>query len=272
MKLAFLDLPDERVDLISMARHDPNVEIVLVAHPDPEALALKIAEVLQIPRSTEPLDLLTLKPDRVALPSLASPSAAALARAGISEQIFVTLDHLSQNWPTQAEAKPAAVPNPIELWENQYDEATSGSRLNRIRAALALSEDRQLLFREVLSLAVEQSGADSGSIMVVDEEAHELRIAFADGLTPEIVRNSRQRLGEGVAGKVALDGKPLIINDRVTDPRFREGRQRSQIVAAMCAPLKVDGRTIGDGQSGPLTARLCELFSKLTGTDGVVVV
>src|SRR5436309_2195909 len=133
MKLAFLDLPDERVDLISMARHDPNVEIVLVAHPA----------------------------------------------------------------------------------------------------------------REVLALAVEQSGADAGSIMVVDEEAHELRIAFADGLTPEIVRTSRQRLGEGVAGKVALDGKPLIINDRVTDPRFRDGRQRSQIVAAMCAPLKVDGRTIG---------------------------
>ncbi|HXL15843.1 MAG TPA: hypothetical protein VN972_07155, partial [Methylomirabilota bacterium] len=80
MKLAFLDLPDERVDLISKARHDPNIQIVLVAHPDPEALALRIAEVLQIPRSTEPLDLLPLKPDRVALPSLASPSAAALVR------------------------------------------------------------------------------------------------------------------------------------------------------------------------------------------------
>src|ERR1051326_7693822 len=75
MKLAFLDLPDDRVDLISRARHDSNLEIVLVAHPDPDALALKIAEVLQIPRSNEPLDLLSLKPDRVALPSLASPSA-----------------------------------------------------------------------------------------------------------------------------------------------------------------------------------------------------
>jgi len=245
MKLAFLDLPDERVDLISMARHDPNVEIVLVAHPDPEALALKIAEVLQIPRSTEPLDLLALKPDRVALPSLASPSAAALARAGISERIFVTLDNLSQSWQPEPASEPAVNQNPIELWENQYDEATSGSRLNRIRAALALSEDRQLLFREVLALAVEQSGADAGSIMVVDEEAHELRIAFADGLSPEIVRTSRQRLGEGVAGKVALDGKPLIINDRVTDPRFRKGRERSRIRAAMSAPLRVDGRTIG---------------------------
>ena len=45
MRLAFLDLPDDRVDLISLARQTSGVEIVLVCHPDPEALALKIAEV-----------------------------------------------------------------------------------------------------------------------------------------------------------------------------------------------------------------------------------
>ena len=133
MKLAFLDLPDERVDLISRARHDANIEIVLVAHPDPEALALKIAEVLQIPRSTEPLDLLALKPDRVALPSLASPSASSLVRAGISDRIFVTLEDLSNNWPSEPVKAPAEPPQPIESWDNRYDEETGASRLNRIR-------------------------------------------------------------------------------------------------------------------------------------------
>ena len=243
MKLAFLDLPDDRVDLISKARHDPNIQIVLVAHPDPEALALRIAEVLQIPHSTEPLDLLSLKPDRVALPSLASPSAAALVRAGISERIFVTLEDLADHWPSAP--APAEEPNPIELWESQYDEAAGAARLNRIRAALALSEDRQFLFSEVLSLAVEQSHADSGSIMVVDEDARELRIAFADGLPADIVRTTRQHLGEGIAGKVARDGKPLIINDRVQHARYTESRERLRPVAAMSAPLKVEGRTIG---------------------------
>ncbi|HEU5311216.1 MAG TPA: hypothetical protein VFV24_07155, partial [Candidatus Eisenbacteria bacterium] len=95
MKLAFLDLPDDRVDLISLARRTEGVEIVLVAHPDPDALALRMAEVLQIPRSTEPLDLLPLKPDRVALPSLETPSAEALSRAGISGRIFTTLEDLA---------------------------------------------------------------------------------------------------------------------------------------------------------------------------------
>src|SRR5205814_3021090 len=110
MRLAFLDLPDDRVDLISLARQTAGVEIALVCHPDPEALALKIAEVLQIPRSTEPLDLLALKPDRVALPSLASPSASALVRAGISDRIFITLEDLSGNWPSEPVRPPAEAP------------------------------------------------------------------------------------------------------------------------------------------------------------------
>lgn len=35
--------------------------------------------------------------------------------------------------------------------------------------------------------------------------------------------------------------------------------------------IKVDGRMIGEGKSGPMTGRLCELFSKLTASEGVVV-
>lgn len=277
MKLAFLDLPDDRVDLISRARHDSNLEIVLVAHPDPDALALKIAEVLQIPRSQEPLDLLPLKPDRVALPSLASPSAAALLRAGISERIFVTLDDLARDWPatpSASAARPAEeTVHPIEAWESSYDEAAGAARLSRIRAALALSEDRQFLFSEVLSLAVEQARADAGSIMVVDEEARELRIAFADGLSDEVVRTTRLPLGEGIAGKVAKEGTSLIINERVTHPRVRGERDRGRPVAAMSAPLQAEGRVIGvlnvsSMQSGAAFTE--EHLARLTETAGQI--
>ena len=244
MRLAFLDLPDDRVDLISLARHTAGVEIVLVSHSEPEALALKIAEVLQIPRSNEPLDLLALKPDRVALPSMSSPSASALSRAGISNRIFTTLDELAGSLETGTRADATGDPSPLEGWEALFDEAT-GTRLGKIQEALALSEDRQRLFREILSLAVEQTRAEAGSIMVLDEDAGELRIAFADGLSPDVVRSTRQKVGEGVAGKVAKDGQPLIINEKISDPRFRDSRERSRIAAAMSAPIQLDGRIIG---------------------------
>src|SRR5512132_345904 len=121
MRLAFLDLPDDRVDLISTARGAAGVELVLVASADPEALSLRIAEVLQIPRSTEPLDLLALKPDRVALPSLESPGAAALLRAGISPNIFLPLPDLQailNGGPAERATDPT--PAPIDEWEREF--------------------------------------------------------------------------------------------------------------------------------------------------------
>ena len=246
MKLAFLDLPDDQVDLISTARQSADVELVLVVHADSEALSLKIAEVLQIPRSTEPLDLLSLKPDRVALPSLDSPGAAALLRAGISPGIFTPLDQLPSLLREAPQPAVNGEPTPIEEWEEEFDEATgTATTLGTIREALALSEDRQRLFREILALAIAETGADAGSLMIVDEEERDLRIAFADGLSPDTVRTTRQKIGEGVAGKVAQDGKPLIINDRISDPRYQDSRERHRIVAAMSAPILLDGRVIG---------------------------
>ena len=244
MKLAFLDLPDDRVDLITKARQTKDVEVVLVAHGDTEALALRIAEMLQVPRSTEPLDLLNMKPDLVALPSLETPSAAMLLKAGFSSRLFVTLDELGTRLDAPAVPDATGDPTPIQEWEVLFERAT-GTRLGQLRDAFALSEDRQRLFREVLSLAVEQSGSDAGSIMLVDEEAGELRIAFADGLSTEVVRTMRQRIGEGIAGKVAKDGRPIILHDKIDDPRFKEGRERSRIAAAMSAAIKLDGRIIG---------------------------
>lgn len=239
MRLAFLDMPDDRVDLIPAARHVPEIEVALVVHPDPDSLSLKIAEVLQIPRSTDPLDLLSLKPDRVVLPFFDSPSAAVLHRAGISERIFITLDEITRTLrgrpgTTEAESVPA--------WA---EDAREGSRLDRIREALALTEDRQRLFREVLTLAVEQTGAESGSVMVLDEDERELRIAFADGLSADVVRTTRQPVGEGVAGQVIRAGVGRVINERIPDPRFPDGRERTRIAAAMCEPLRLDGRVFG---------------------------
>ena len=244
MRLAFLDLPDDRVDLISLARQSSGVEIVLVVHPDADALALKIAEVLQIPRSSEPLDILALKPDQVALPTLEAPGASALLRAGISSRIFVRLDDLGASLGAKARADATGDPNPLEQWEELFDEAT-GARLGKIQEALALSEDRQRLFREILALAMEQSGADAGSIMILDPEAGELRIAFADGLSADTVRTARQKLGEGIAGKVAQEGSPMIIHERVSDPRLQGERERHRITAAMSAPIQLDGRVFG---------------------------
>jgi diguanylate cyclase (GGDEF)-like protein len=273
MRLAFLDLPDDRVDLISLASRTPSVEIVLVVHSDPEALALEIAEVLQIPRSAEPLDLLSLKPDQVALPSLDAPGATVLLRSGISERIFTSLDEIQSRLKNPAPppqpaastrdipvedgdsapsfAAPAAHgrtalgtgdPEPLQAWEAMFDEATGG--LGKIQDALDLSGDRNRVLQEILTLAVDQTGAEMGSIMILDEDEGELTIAFANGIPSETVRSTRQKLGEGISGRVAQERTPLLIHDPSPESRA-DPRERSRIRAAMCAPIQVENRVLG---------------------------
>ena len=274
MRLAFLDLPDDRVDLISLASRTPSVEIVLVVHSDPEALALEIAEVLQIPRSAEPLDLLSLKPDQVALPSLDAPGATVLLRSGISERIFTSLDEIQSRLKSPApppplpppstreipvedgdSAPPLAAPvphsrtaigtadaEPLQAWEAMFDEATGG--LGKIQDALDLSDDRNRVLNEILTLAVDQTGAEMGSIMILDEDEGELTIAFANGIPAETVRSTRQKLGEGISGRVAQERTPLLIHDPSPESRA-DPRERSRIRAAMCAPIQVEGRVLG---------------------------
>ena len=269
MRLAFLDLPDDRVDLISLASRTPSVEIVLVVHSDPEALSLEIAEVLQIPRSAEPLDLLSLKPDQVALPSLEAPGAKALLRSGISERIFTSLDEIHSRLrdpapPTILDipiadgeadgdgvvaptvhgrtARASGDPEPLQAWEAMFDEATGG--LGKIQDAMDLTQDRSRVLNEILTLAVDQTGAEMGSIMILDEDEGELTIAFANGIPSETVRSTRQKLGEGISGKVAQDRTPLLIHDPSPESRA-DPRERSRIRAAMCAPIQMGDRVLG---------------------------
>jgi putative nucleotidyltransferase with HDIG domain len=85
--------------------------------------------------------------------------------------------------------------------------------------------------------------ADVSTIMLLNEN-NELYIHYSEGLKPEVIKNTRQKLGQGIAGIVALTGQSLIINDvnnYYTDMDY-EKEFRSSIVV----PLKVkDNKVIG---------------------------
>lgn len=85
------------------------------------------------------------------------------------------------------------------------------------------------------------------SLMLIDKKTRELRISAAKGLTPEIIEKSRKKVGEGIAGWVAKEGKSLLIKDVSRDPVFRESRFYSQYTtkSLMCVPIKVRDQVVG---------------------------
>jgi hypothetical protein len=129
-------------------------------------------------------------------------------------------------------------PGPEDFDLLEIETAAIHRTLSRIEEAL----DREALLRWLLGLATRATGATSGSIMLYDEGAEELYVAFAYGLSQHTVHRTRVRLGQGIAGQVAETRQARIISDN-RHPGAR--RDRSQISSAVCAPVIWEGRLLG---------------------------
>src|SRR4030042_259558 len=114
--------------------------------------------------------------------------------------------------------------------------------------ALTSELDSKNLFRKLLKRLSELMPAENWSLLLLDESTGELRFELSVDLDLEQVRDVRLRLGQGIAGKVALEQKPMVIED-VTKCEFFAG-QVDQISGAstrsiICVPLVFGGRTVG---------------------------
>ncbi|MDP3014100.1 MAG: HD domain-containing phosphohydrolase, partial [Candidatus Subteraquimicrobiales bacterium] len=87
-------------------------------------------------------------------------------------------------------------------------------------------------------------GADEGSIMLFDKD-NLLHIKASHGLNEETVKKTKVKPGEGIAGWVALNKKPVLVTDITRDPRFQRLKPRAELCAALSVPLIVKERVAG---------------------------
>lgn len=119
------------------------------------------------------------------------------------------------------------------------------SRLYIISKAMGSTIILDELLNLIMDSCIAELEADTGSIMLLDEEKEELRISTARGLSEEIIANTRIKLGEGIAGTVAKEGEPVLLIGKVSDLRFKKIREEEKIKSAMCAPLSIRDKVIG---------------------------
>ena len=87
---------------------------------------------------------------------------------------------------------------------------------------------------------------DACSVMLLDHSRQRLMARAAYGLRTERVHKLSFKVGEGVAGWVALHGEPAVIDDVATDARFVViDEAKTPIVSMMCVPLMSRGERVG---------------------------
>ncbi|OGS12258.1 MAG: hypothetical protein A2234_08545 [Elusimicrobia bacterium RIFOXYA2_FULL_58_8] len=103
------------------------------------------------------------------------------------------------------------------------------------------------LLTTIMRLASRVVGAERASLYLLDEKAQELYFDVALGL-PEDVQKMRFKLGEGVAGTCAKEGRSTIINDVASDPRHsKKADAKSGFItrSLLTCPMIIKGRAIG---------------------------
>jgi GAF domain-containing protein len=82
--------------------------------------------------------------------------------------------------------------------------------------------------------------------MLLNEETAELEVRSVAGDEAASILGHRQKVGDGVAGRVAQDGKPLVLGGRVDSHEFRDYRERqSRPSASMVVPVVLREELIG---------------------------
>lgn len=236
-----------------------DVEIAFVYDRYPSAVGLEIAEILRVPRISNPEELAGHLPVDVAV--VGEPRdrfARELELTGGAE----VLDHGQALLRLAKQASPRARPSAKEppLGDKEpysIDDALAG--FERLF-------DRKGLLKFLLDVAVQTTGAGNGSIMLYSPEAQELYIAYATGLSERVVKNTRQKLGEGIAGSVARDRKGKLIRQMAGGTLYESARDRVNIASACSIPL-LDPENGGERLLGVLNVSSAKNARELTLED-----
>jgi len=82
------------------------------------------------------------------------------------------------------------------------------------------SLDLSVVLDRILTVARELSAADMVSVMLLDDSGERLRVVAAHGLSAALIADASFRLGEGIAGWVALHGTAVHTVNLSADPRY----------------------------------------------------
>jgi len=132
--------------------------------------------------------------------------------------------------------------------------------LNKIWEKVSSIKQVDPLIASITRMTQHTLNASASSLLLLDEENHELLFMFADGPAGKQLRRLKINRQSGIAGWVVQNGKPLIVNDVSKDQRFNKSIDLATgfvTKSIVCAPLLIQRKVIG----------AVEVLNRLDGSD-----
>jgi signal transduction histidine kinase len=112
------------------------------------------------------------------------------------------------------------------------------------------------LLDELLTRVRDLLEADTCAVLLLDDEGGQLVARAAKGIEEEVQEGIRIPVGEGFAGRVAAERRPVIVEDVDRSYVLNPILSKKGIKSLLGAPLIAEGRTIGVIHVGTRTPRI----------------
>ena len=122
------------------------------------------------------------------------------------------------------------------------------SLFHEIGKALASTIDLQKILQTVMEKISDLLQPDTWSLLMLDEAGKELYFEIAIGAGADKLKDVRLKVGEGIAGWVAQNGEPVLIEDVKRDPRFTsriDDITQMDTRSVVCVPIKGKEKILG---------------------------
>ena len=124
--------------------------------------------------------------------------------------------------------------------------------ISDVSQALSSTLDLEELLGTCLELVSQEMGVEKASIMLLEPGTEELVVKASLGPSRVNILGERVRMGEGIAGWVARERKPLLIENVNDPPQLHRSRIAGEVrerhynsVSLICAPLTAKGQVVG---------------------------
>ncbi len=113
----------------------------------------------------------------------------------------------------------------------------------------AITSDLYLedILKLIVTITAEVMGSKICSVMLLDPKKQELTIKATQSISKEYINKNPLKVGEGIAGKVAQENKPLAVDSimECEHYKYKDIAVREGLVSMLSVPLHVKGKVIG---------------------------
>jgi signal transduction protein with GAF and PtsI domain len=119
--------------------------------------------------------------------------------------------------------------------------------LSKISKAIASELYLEDILRLIVAVTAQVMGSNICSLMLLDEKTKELVIRATQSISEEYNKKPPLKIGEGIAGKVVKENKPIAIRDVAKESEYKYGdiAKKEGLKSLLCVPLAIKDKVIG---------------------------